>query len=272
MQKTIIVLLLCIIHINIFANQDSTKATQLVKSANGIKENEYFLTAINSSVSNLGDENDKKLFKRCIQHHIESSILYLQFEVGKSYTEVRHTQELIIVLYQSLLNKNIEFLKEEFSRLGKYAVQTGNKKALFYMRLGMRDLAVGEQKILSAKNTRPYLYLLKIKDMVEALKSLKQSGKYIVLLALMYESDYPVDAELTKFEEIKHEINRAMFSKKEKFNKIHHDNNFLTLSGENMLRDIWDKPEIHELATPLENIDRAYQRRDPPIPSPEKKP
>ncbi len=251
---------------NLSADQDSTKATQLVKSANGIHENEYFITAINASVTNLGDEDDKKLFKRCIQHHIEASILYLQFELGKSYSEVRHTQELLIKLYRSILKKDSAFLKEEFSRLGRYAVQTGNKKALFYMRLGMRDLAVGENKVLSAENTRPYLYLLKLKDQVESLKSLKQSGKYIVLLGLMYESDFPVEIELTNFDEIKNEINRAMFSKKEKFNKIHFDNHFRTFDGQNMLRDVWDKPEMHELATPLNNFDNAYNRRDPPLP------
>ncbi len=266
MQSLIIILVLFFFQPVLFADQDSTKATQLVKSANGIKENEYFVSAINSSVTNIGDENDKKLYKRCIQHHIESSILYLQFELGKSYAEVRHTQELLIKLYFSILKKNSKFLREEFSRLGKYAVQTGNKKALLYMRLGMRDLIVGEQKITNAENTRPYLFLLKLKDQAESLKLLKQSGKYIVFLGLLYESDFPANTEETGFDDLKNEINRAMFSKKEKFNKIHHDNYFKTFDGQNMLRDIWDVPQMHELATPLGDIDPSYNRRDPPLP------
>lgn len=266
MPYIFIILFITSLSFDIKADQDSTKATQLVKSANGIRENEYFVTAINASVTNIGDESDKKLYKRCIQHHIESSILYLQFDLGKSYTEVRHTQELLIKLYFSVMKKNVALLKEEFSRLGKNAVQSGNKRALLYMRLGIRDLIVAEQKIMNAENTRPYLFLLKLKDEADALKLLKQSGKYIVFLGLMYESDFPPNIDETGFDNLKNEINRAMFSKKEKFNKIHHDNYFKTLDGQNMLRDVWDIPEMHELASPLNNLDPAYTRKDPPLP------
>ncbi|MCE9499719.1 MAG: hypothetical protein K8R21_04360, partial [Leptospira sp.] len=207
---------------NINSNQDSTHASQLIKAENGLRENTYFISAINSSVSNFGDENDKKLYKRCIQHHIESNILLLQFDLGKSYSEVRHTQELMIQLYYSILKKNSRLLHEEFSRLGKPAIQTGNKVSQHYLQLGLRDLTIGERKVMSAENTRPFLFLLKLKDLGESLKSMKQSGKYAILLALTHESDYPPTIEKTDFEHIKNEINRAMYSKKEKFNRIHY--------------------------------------------------
>lgn len=94
----------------------------------------------------------------------------------------------------------------------------------------------------------------------ESLKLLKQSRKYVVLLSMKYLSDFPPDPETEDFTGILNEINRAMFSRKDEFVKIHFDNHFHVYSGENLYDSYWQDPALEELEKPLGEIDSAYSR------------
>ncbi|EQA62066.1 adhesin OmpL37 family surface protein [Leptospira alexanderi] len=245
---------------SVFADYASNSATHLVRVERGLKTNEFLIRALNSSISNLGSESDKALYKRIVQHHIETSQLYFQFDLEKSYSELKRTQDLLVILYSNLIEVSNKTIRGELNSLGQQVVRGTEAKPKKHLELGYRELTVAEQKKTIADNTRPYLQAIKLELLYESLKLLKQSRKYVVLLSMEYLSDFPPDPETEDFLGILNEINRAMFSRKDEFAKIHFDNHFHTYSGENLYDIYWQNPALEELEKPLSDIDPAYSR------------
>ncbi|WP_061209365.1 adhesin OmpL37 family surface protein [Leptospira borgpetersenii] len=245
---------------SIFADYASNSATHLVRVERGLKTNEFLIRALNSSISNLGSESDKALYKRVVQHHVETNQLYFQFDLERSYSELKRTQDLLVILYSDLIEAGNKTIRSELNSLGQQVVRGTEAKPKKHLELGYRELAVAEQKKIIADNTRPYLQTIKLELLYESLKLLKQSRKYVVLLSMEYLSDFPPDPEKEDFLGILNEINRAMFSRKDEFAKIHFDNYFYTYSGENLYDTYWRDPALEELEKPLSDIDPAYSR------------
>ncbi|XDD42627.1 hypothetical protein AB3N58_15255 [Leptospira sp. WS60.C2] len=244
-------------------DQSSSKATQLIRVSYGLKDNYEFLRILNSTISNRGTEDQKKYFKRCVQHHIESEILHLQMDLGKSYAELRRTQGLLIQLYINVLEDEIEELEIELGRLARLANGREKTETKLYLRLGYREIAVAKQKLIVGKNIRPYLYLMKLQELAYSLKSLKQSEKYIVLLGLLHDSIDEFDKESRSFEAMVNEVNRIIINDKEKYLRFLYDSHFDSYGALNYYEQIWKQPDLHELATGIPNFDPAYLRNPP---------
>ncbi len=252
---------------------ENFSSSQNLQVAYGVEENQLILQTINSSVSNFGNDNEKKLYKRCIQHYVESQILYIESDYPKAYKEIRQTQKLLILLYEKVLEKNISMIRSELNRLGSISRGREKTETLAFLRMGFRDLEEAEQKFVFAKNTRPFLYLLKLREMLFALKILKHSGIFVILLELLHEADFPANISETEFEKVGYEIKRVISKDKEKFLMIHWDNYFKTLHGDGVYPTIWLKPDLEELSASFGEIDPPYARRDPQLqPSTNKKP
>lgn len=244
-------------------DQSSSKATQLIRVSYGLKDNYEFLRILNSTISNRGTEDQKKYFKRCVQHHIESEILHLQMDLGKSYAELRRTQGLLIQLYINVLEDEIEELEIELGRLARLANGREKTETKLYLRLGYREIAVAKQKLIVGKNIRPYLYLMKLQELAYSLKSLKQSEKYIVLLGLLHDSIDEFDKESRSFEAMVNEVNRIIINDREKYLRFLYDSHFDSSGALNYYEQIWKQPDLHELATGIPNFDPAYLRNPP---------
>ncbi|MCG6169331.1 adhesin OmpL37 family surface protein [Leptospira sanjuanensis] len=245
---------------SVFADYASNGATHLVRVERGLKTNEFLIKALNSSISNIGSDADKALYKRVIQHHVETNQLYFQFDLEKSYAELKRTQDLLVILYSSLIETSKKTIRGELNSLGYRAIRGTTARPKKHLELGYRELAAAEQKKLIADNSRPYLQPIKLELLYESLKLLKQSRKYVVLLSMEYLSDFPPDPETEDFLGILNEINRAMFSRKDEFARIHFDNHFHTYSGENLYDTYWQDPALEELEKPLGEVDAPYVR------------
>ncbi|PJZ78520.1 adhesin OmpL37 family surface protein [Leptospira neocaledonica] len=242
------------------ADLDSNRATALVRVERGLKQNEFHLKAINSTISNYGTEEDKALFRRCLQHHIETFTLYLQFDLGHSYDEMRQTQRLLVILYSKAVEASASNVRRELDFLSKYALRTKDAEARHHLEMGYREYGASNQKKIIADNTRPYLPGIKTQYLYEALKLLKQSREYVILLSLKFLSDFEPDLQTTEFEEIYNEINRAMFSKADYYNRIHFDNHFHIFNSPNLYEATWENPGLQELEKALGDIDPASDR------------
>ncbi len=242
------------------ADLDSNRATALIRVERGLKQNEFHLKAINSTVSNYGTEEDKALYRRCLQHHIETFTLYLQFDMAHSYDEVRQTQRLLVILYSKMVQSSAASVRKELDYLSKFALRTKDAEARHHLEMGYREYGASNFKRTIAENTRPYLPGIKTQYLYEALKLLKQSREYVILLSLKFLSDFEPDLETTEFGEIYNEINRAMFSKADHFTRIHFDNHFHIFNSENLYETTWDNPGLQELEKALGDIDPASDR------------
>ncbi|XDD49880.1 hypothetical protein AB3N59_16155 [Leptospira sp. WS92.C1] len=255
-----LIAILALFPVSISADFASNGATHLVRVEKGLKFNEFLIQSLNSSVSNIGSEADKVLYKRIIQHHVETNQLYFQFDLERSYAELKRTQDLLVILYSDMIESSKKTIRAELKTLGHRAIREIETKPKKHLELGYRELAAAEQKKLIADNTRPYLQPIKLESLYESLKLLKQSRKYMILLAMEYLSDFPPDPESEDFVGILNEINRAMFSRKDEFARIHFDNHFHIYSGENLYDTFWLNPALEELEKPLGEIDAAYLR------------
>ncbi len=245
---------------------DSNKATQLIRVSQGLKENYFYLKSIGASVANYGNEMDEALYKRCLQHHIETEILHLQMDLGLAYEEMRRTQELTVQLYYRVLDANIKRAEMDLILLAKLAHNRKKKNTQHYLTMGFREVAVAKKKLMTAKNTHPLLFLMKLQDSNYALRSLKQAQKYIVRLALLHEGAYESEEEeINEFEAMKTEIIRVLPNSTEKYLRYHYDIYFRVYDKEDLFERIWNRPDLHELATPLQDFDPAYIR-NPTLP------
>ncbi|MCZ8157479.1 MAG: hypothetical protein O9264_15250 [Leptospira sp.] len=250
-------------------DQASSKATQLIRVSYGLKDNYEFLKILSSTITNRGTELEKKYFKRCVQHHIESEILHLQMDLGRSYAELRRTQGLLISLYMMVLDEEIAELDEELGRLARLANGKEKKYTKLYLRLAYREIAVAKQRLVVGKNIRPYLYLMKLQEFAFSLKSIKQAEKYIVMLGLLHDSIDEFNTEMRSFEGLVSEVNRIIVKDREKYLKLLYDSNFDSYSEISYYDGIWKQPDLFELATSIPNFDPAYMRNPPEAKPPE---
>ncbi|BDA80505.1 hypothetical protein LPTSP3_g34350 [Leptospira kobayashii] len=241
-------------------DQSSSKATQLIRVSYGLKDNYEFLRILNSTITNRGTEEQKKYYKRCIQHHIESEILHLQMDLGRSYAELRRTQGLLIRLYILILDEEVEDLEKELSRLARLANGKEKTETKLYLRLGYREIAVAKQRLMVGKNIRPYLYLMKLQELAYSLKSLKQAEKYIVLLGLLHDSIEDFDPEARSFPGLVAEVNRIIVNDTEKYLKLLYDSQFDSYGATNFYEMVWKQPDMFELAQGIPNFDPSYVR------------
>ncbi|TGL60340.1 hypothetical protein EHQ58_07545 [Leptospira ognonensis] len=255
-----ILLLLMVAFTDSIPDQASSKATQLIRVSYGLKDNFEFLKILSSTISNRGSADQKKYFKRCVQHHIESEILHLQMDLGRSYAELRRTQGLMIQLYILVLDEEVKELDEELGRLARLANGKEKTETKLYLRLGYREIAVAKQRLMIGKNIRPYLYLMKLQEFSFALKSLKQAEKYIVMLGLLHDSIDDFNKEVRTFEGLVSEIHRIIINDREKYLRFLYDSNFDSFSEVSYYDAVWKQPDLHELAMGIPNFDPAYQR------------
>jgi hypothetical protein len=119
LSKAFIFILLSFLSWSLSYSNQSNKATQLIKVTLGMKENYEHLKSINPSVSTFGTETEKTIFRRAMQHHIETELLQLQMDLGKGFEELRRTQEIMIKLFSKVVEENIIRTESDLIRLTK---------------------------------------------------------------------------------------------------------------------------------------------------------
>ncbi|MDZ4727729.1 MAG: hypothetical protein SH817_16340 [Leptospira sp.] len=237
------------------------QAKAVLQVAFGVEENQLIIKSLDSTISHLGDQEDKKLYKRCLQHYLEFLELNMRRNDDVSYEQLRHTQSLLIPLYDKMISKNIVLLRTELNRLGRISRDNEQTQTKVMLRLGFRDLAEAEQKLTFARNIRPQLYLLKLREMLFALKILKHAGRFVVFLGLLHEAEMKRPIENMDFDQLNAEIESAFTKDREKYQKMHWDNHFKVLVGDGVYTNVLNGPITNELAEPLPGIDPAYVRR-----------
>jgi hypothetical protein len=235
-------------------------AKVVLQVAFGVEENQLIIKSLDSTISHLGDEDDKKLYKRCLEHYLEFLELNMRRNDDVSYQRLRHTQKLLIPLYDRMLTKNILLLKTELNRLGRVSKDKEKTNTKAMLRLGFRDLTEAEQKLIMARNTRPELYLLKLREMLFALKILKHAGRFVVSLGLLHDAEIEGTLDEITFEGIDNEIQNSFFQDREKYHKMHWDNFFKVWNEDGIYTTLLNGQMKSELSVPLPGVDPAYVR------------
>ncbi|MBE7437172.1 MAG: hypothetical protein HS115_01865 [Spirochaetales bacterium] len=231
-----------------------------IQAEHGLKKNQEYLTLINPAISNYGTEMEKAVYKRCINLHLQAQILYLAFQFQKAYDHVRRTQELLIKLYVEVIETSrLRVFRELTFFAADVFKDKYNVKANKYMKLGIRDLEVVQAKLINQHNTRPWLYILKLNDLGDALKLVRHASRYAMLLRIMYQSIYrtPVPEQLSYVEGAR--IISSGFPGRQKELLTNHADNYFKIGMEsrNLLVQYTETPELAILKEKLPGWDEG---------------
>ncbi len=224
-----------------------------------LKDNRYFLEFINKGVSNFGTEKNIEQLKEANQHNFNANLWYLQSDYVSSFKEIRASQELMRDLYLDLLtNRYIEDARYLLDLSAPRIVQSKDKKAEMFLRLGYRDLEVSRQYYLKGFNYNRFLFSNKIRHYIDGIKRARRAKRF-AFLALI-ESKTPVEEkdeyrtqtldealrkieteDISDYERVKNlltnMINRQLFKDEYNFFLHHYDNyGYISEEKENILR------------------------------------
>ncbi len=186
-KKTIIILLLIVgfsFNSSAQRTKSSLSAGQQVFAEKGLRDNRYFFYFLNASISNLGSDANKKLFKEAIQRDMLSQMLYLKFFFSDSFKELRKAQKILVDLYREILTNDIYNTVVLLKTFAPLVIKTKSYSAKHYLRLGFRDAAVAKIKMSMADNYREDLYSMRLYEYVRPIKKAKHGKRYAFYAAL----------------------------------------------------------------------------------------
>lgn len=202
----------------------------------GAEENYLLVRSLDSSIIHLGDANEKLEYRNIIDEYLRFKSLHIQGKYGDAYLAVRSTQYQLIQLYDKILTKNITLVRSELELLGRKSRDKEKTQTKAFIRLALRDVSEAEQKLVMARNIRPYLYLLKLREMLFALKILKHAGKFVISLNLLHDGQYMDSIEFYDFDTMESELIRG-FGPSSKYLAMHYDNAFLPFGEPSIYED-----------------------------------
>ncbi len=188
--------------------RSSLSAGEQRSAEKGLKDNRYFFYFIDSSISNGGTDEEKKIFREAVQRDIIAQLLYMKFLFSDSFQEIRKSQELLISLYRTSLKRDINDTTMILNRFAQNVIKSDTASARNYLRLGYREMSSGRIRLGMADNYRESLYSMRLYEYVAAIKKVHQ-GKRFAFFSIL-ESTLPV-GEASEFGYMNYkELHRAV--------------------------------------------------------------
>ncbi len=161
--------------------KSSLSAGEQRNAEKGLKDNRYYFYFINPTITNLGSEEDKKLFKEAIQRDIIAQQLYMKFMFHESWVEIRRAQKILIDLYKKTIARDLKISRDLLNSFAPSVVRSKDHRARHYLRLGYRDVTSAEIDMVMADNYRETLYSMRLYKYVRAIKKAKHGKRYAFL-------------------------------------------------------------------------------------------
>ncbi len=230
--------------------KSSQRAGEQVKAEKGLRDNRYFFYFINSSISNFGGEEEKKIYKEAIQRDILAQLLYMRFQFHEAYTEIRKSQKLLIDLYGITLRRDIGMTKGLLDEFAPLVIESRENKARTYLWLGYRDMKSADVNMVMGDNFREPLFSMRLYQYVKAIK-LAKHGKRFALLARIEQSVPATDKRpygRFGYDDIDKMITKIFPPDRlEYYRMIHMDNYYRSKGGMSFYDTIWENPAVQTL-------------------------
>ncbi len=216
----------------------------------GLKDNRYFFYFINSSITNLGTDEEKKLFREAIQRDIIAQQLYMKFLFLESFKEIRRAQKILIDLYRITLARDIGSARGLLNGFAPAVVKSKDHLARHYLRLGYRDTEDARIDMMMADNFQENLYSMRLYRYSKAIKKVKHGRRYAFFSMLEATTTREERRQLGRhdYKELRDMIEAASDpDRKERHLLIHADNYYLPLEGQSFYDSVWDSPNLGEI-------------------------
>ncbi len=147
-----------------------------------LKENRYFLTFINQGVSNFGSEAQQKSLYKAQQFDYNARLFNVANDFQNAFYEVRKSHAQLRDLYKDMLDKQyIGTTKTILDSIAPRVLATRDAKALKLMKLAYRDLSECRRFMRIGFNYNKFLYSVKIRYYIDAVKMARRSKRYAFL-------------------------------------------------------------------------------------------
>lgn len=227
----------------------STKAGKQRFSEKGLKDNRYFIYYIDSTITNLGSEEDINEFTHIVKRDIICQFLYMRFLFGYSWREIREVQSRLIKLYRKKLGEEIKATEKILNKFAPLAIQSKDAKARLYLRLGYRNTRLAKIEMGMADAYKPTLYSMRLYKYAKAMKKVKE-GKRFAILVLIQNNLTPYEKIKEKkydFEKISELIKQyADKEDLEYLQLIHLDSYYKYKTDLSLYDKIWENPELEK--------------------------
>ena len=250
----IIIILVSIFSVSGIVQAQRTKSSLTAGSQRnaekGLKDNRYFFYFINTSITNLGTENEKKSFKEAIQRDIIAQNLYMKFLFTESFNEIRKAQKILIDLYQKTLSRDIGMAKKLLNGFAPVVIKKNEFLARHYLRLGYRDAEDARIDMMMADNFQERLYSMRLYRYSKAIKKVKHGKRYALfsLLETKFSREKKKDFGYLKYEELKKLISDASSDDQREYHLLVHTDNYYKSKDEMSFYDrTWEKPDLFEI-------------------------
>jgi len=247
-----LLVILILLNINPLYSQrtkSSLSAGEQRSAEKGLKDNRYFFYFLNSSVSNLGTNEEKALYREAVQRDLIAQQLYMKFLFHESFIEVRRSQKLLIDCYRLALKRDINATGNLLNEFAAEILNGGDARSRNYLHLGYREREVARQFFVMADNYRESLYSLRLYKYLKAIKNAKQAKRY-ALLAMVINRTPAADRHkqvLITFKDIMDRIPSVAGERKAEITRLHYDNYYLAEEPPSLYDRVWDKPQLNEI-------------------------
>jgi len=228
--------------------KSSLSAGEQRSAEKGLKDNRYFFYFLNSSVSNLGNDDEKALYREAVQRDLIAQQLYMKFLFHESFIEVRHSQKLLINCYRRVLRRDIAATGVLLNEFAAEVLHGDDARARNYLHLGYREREVSSQFFVMADNYQEQLYSLRLYKYVKAIKNAKQGKRYALLamISIRTPHDQALHNPLT-FKDIMDRIGQVGGERKTEFIRLHYDNYYTAEIPPSLYDRVWEKPSLNEI-------------------------
>lgn len=216
----------------------------------GLRDNRYFFYFINTSITNLGTDDEKKSFKEAIQRDIIAQNLYMKFLFTESFNEIRKAQEILINLYQKTLGRDIVMTKKLLNGFAPAVIKKNDYLARHYLHLGYRDAEDARIDLMMADNFQERLYSMRLYRYLKAIKKVKHGKRYALfsLLETKFAREKKKDFGRRNYEELRKLISDASSDDQREYLLLIHTDNYYKSKDELSFYDrTWDKPDLYEI-------------------------
>lgn len=218
-------------------------------SEKSLKDDVYFFSFLNTTVSNTGSEEEKSIFIEAARRDLIARMLYMKFAFDPAMNEIRTAQELLITLCNRLALREIDEATALLNEIAPEILKTGSQAPKKYMSLGYRDADWAKKVMIMSDNLPEKNYSIRIYEYVKAIKNAKYARRY-ALIALI-ENRIPPEKKgrinYYNYDTVKKYIDQYIPENSGRYGKIHFDNYYKVDSAASVYDRVIANPELDNI-------------------------
>lgn len=252
-RKLLLILLVLLLSLNtaiLFAQRtkSSLSAGEQRHAERSLKNARYFIEFLDSTITNSGSEEEKKIYLEAIRRDTISRIMYMKFAFHESFAETKKSHLLLIDLFKKTINREIDSARSMLNRFAAEVLRKRERQSRKYIALGYRSIKWSEKTLIMADNLPERNYSIRIYEYVNSLKRAKYAKRYAILSLIhsRVENYNRLKIDYRGYENVKKHIITYLPEMKDEILNVHRDN-YYQLTKDSQYLSILKNPGLDQI-------------------------